>query len=124
MITASQPGPFTISLQVEADKADEALALTSSICQNLFSAGPTLDEIKRTKQFLVSVTPLQFESNRSILSIVSTIAFYNLPKTWSVNYPKNVEKVTLPEVKEALIRRLSQQPVITVIVGQQHNGAN
>ena len=123
-MTGVQPGPFTISLQVEASKAEEALTLTNNLYREFIAKGPTLDEIRRTKQFLVSLTPLQFESNRSILSIVSTIAFYNLPKTWIINYPKNIEKVTLPQVKETFIRRLSEQPMITVIVGQQQNGAN
>ena len=122
--TATEPGPFTISLQVENEKAGQALALTQKIYQDFIEKGPTQEEVTRTKQYLISAQPLRVESNRSITAITSVIAFYAIPKTWLDDYVNNIEKVTLPQIKEVLARRFGQAPMITVVVGQQRVGKN
>ena len=58
------------------------------------------------------------------MAITSVIAFYAIPKTWSDDYVHNIEKVTLPQIKEVLARRFGQAPMVTVVVGQQRVGKN
>jgi zinc protease len=45
------------------------------------------------------------------------IGFYGLPLTWLDDYVGHINKVTLAQVKDAFVRRIKPDQMVTVVVG-------
>jgi len=113
----AQPGPFQIALQTKRDQADEALKITLSTLNRFIDTGPTAVELRHAKQNLIGSFPLRIDSNRKILGYLSMIGYYKLPLDYLDQFAKNVDKVTLAEVKGAFKRHVDMKKMVTVIVG-------
>lgn len=113
----AQPGPFQIGLQTKRDQASEALDITLATLRRFVAEGPTARELHHAKQNLIGSFPLRLDSNRKILGYLSLIGYYNLPLDYLDQFVKNVDKVTLAEVKSAFKRRVDPERMVTVIVG-------
>jgi zinc protease len=117
-----QEGPFQIGLQTRRDQADEALAVVRATLAEFVAKGPTEKELEAAKQNLVGGFPLRLDSNRKILAQVAMIGFYGLPLTYLDDYPAQVEKVTLAQVKDAFSRRIKPENLVTVVVAGEEAG--
>ncbi|BCB28515.1 peptidase M16 [Sulfurimicrobium lacus] len=116
-IPLAQPGPFQIGLQTKRDQATEALDITRATLRRFVADGPTADELRHAKQNLIGSFPLRLDSNRKILGYLSLIGDYRLPLDYLDQFPKNVDKVTLMDVKSAFQRHVDPKTMVTVIVG-------
>ncbi len=114
-----QNGPFMIGLQTRKDQTGEALAVARATFKKFVDEGPTADELKQAKQNIVGGFPLRLDSNRKILDYLSVIGFYHLPLTYIDDFPANVEKVTLADVRAAFKRRVDPERMVTVVVGPE-----
>ncbi|MGB8409877.1 MAG: insulinase family protein, partial [Gallionella sp.] len=112
-----QPGAFQIGLQTKKDQADEALQLARSTLAEFIANGPTEKELQAAKQNIIGGFPMRIDSNRKILDYLSAIGFYDLPLTYLDDFPRNVEGVTVAQIREAFARHLDPQAMATVIVG-------
>lgn len=119
IMTASQPGPFVVSLQTLAVQAPKALALVNQILNDFIEKGPTKAEFEQAQNYLVYSAPLRFESNASMMSMGSQIAFYDLPPTYAGDYAKRVSAVTLKQTQDAIKKYLANKMMITVVAGNQ-----
>lgn len=113
----AQPGPFQIGLQTKRDQANEALDITLATLRRFVADGPTAEELRHAKQNLIGSFPLRLDSNRKILGYLSLIGDYNLPLDYLDQFAKNVDKVTLAQVKSAFQRHVNPEKMVTVIVG-------
>jgi zinc protease len=110
-------GAFTVSLQTRPDQAQQALQVAREVIARFVAEGPTEQELKAAKGFLVGGFPLLIDSNRKLLDNVSNIAWNDLPLNYLDTWIANVEKVTAAQVKAAFARKLQPQRMVTVIVG-------
>ncbi|MEO8343534.1 MAG: pitrilysin family protein [Gallionella sp.] len=112
-----QPGAFEIGLQTKKEQADEALKLVRSTLADFIAKGPTEKELRAAKQNIIGGFPLRIDSNRKILDYLSVIGFYNLPLTYLDDFTRNIDKVTVAQIRDAFARHIDPQAMATVIVG-------
>ncbi|MDH5518190.1 MAG: insulinase family protein [Gammaproteobacteria bacterium] len=110
-------GPFLIGMQTKNEQAQQALGLLTSELQKFWQKGPTEDELESTVKNITGGFPLRIDSNKKIVEYLSMIGFYHLPLDYLHNFNRQIEAVTLEQIKSALQRRLNPEKMITVIVG-------
>ncbi|MEO8156281.1 MAG: pitrilysin family protein [Betaproteobacteria bacterium] len=109
-------GPFQIAVQTKKDTAQDALKVAQDTLASFVAEGPTPQELDAAKQNIVGGFPLRIDSNRKILEYLSIIGFYRLPLTYLDDFPAQIERVTLDQVKEAWARRIHPDRMVTVVV--------
>jgi len=112
-------GAFTVSLQTRPDQAEQALQVARDVLKGFVADGPTPQELKEAKGFLIGGFPLLIDSNRKLLENVANIAWNNLPLDYLDTWTARVDRVTAADVKAALARKLQPERMVTVIVGGQ-----
>lgn len=110
-------GPFQLGLQTKKEQAEEALKLVKETLNTFIEKGITEEELKAAKANIIGGFPMRIDSNNKILDYLAVIGFYKLPLNYLDEYNKNVEKVTVAQIKEAFKRRLKPENFVTVIVG-------
>ena len=112
-----QQGPFVIGMQTQREQAQEALAVVRKTLREFVASGPTEEELKAAKQNLIGGFPLRIDSNRKIHGYLALIGFYRLPLTYLDDFVKNVERVTVADIRSAFARRVHPDRMVTVVVG-------
>ena len=112
-------GPFVLGLQTRSDQADEAIQVCMNVLNDYIEHGPTEEELQLSKQNIINGFPLRIDSNRDILGYLSLIGYYDLPITYLDDFSKNIESVTLEDVKKAFRNHLHPESFITVVVGSE-----
>jgi zinc protease len=112
-------GAFTVSLQTRPDQAQQALQVARDVVARFVSTGPTEEELKEAKGFLIGGFPLLIDSNRKLLENVANIAWNNLPLDYLDTWTAHVQAVTAADVKAAFVRKLHPDRMVTVILGAQ-----
>jgi zinc protease len=110
-------GAFTLGLQTRPDQAQQAVQVARDVLARFVAEGPTPAELKAAKDFLVLGFPLRLDSNSKLLDNVANIAWHDLPLDYLDTWTREVEKVTVEQVKAAMARKLQPQRMVTVIVG-------
>ncbi len=118
-----QPGVFQIGLQTKKEQADEALQLVRKTLVEFIAKGVTEKELLAAKQNIVGGFPMRIDSNRKILGYLSIIGFYDLPLTYLDDFTRNVDSVTVAQIKDAFERHIDPQAMATVIVGAPEGAA-
>ncbi len=116
-IPMAQPGPFLIGLQTKNAQANDALKVARETVARFVAEGPTEAELTQAKNNLVGGFPLRIDSNQKILGYLRAIGFYRLPLTYLDDWGKNVEGVTLEQIRDAFKRRVNPENMSVVIVG-------
>ena len=112
-----QQGPFVIGMQTQREQVEEALKVVRNTLREFLAEGPTEQELKAAKQNLIGGFPLRIDSNRKIHGYLALIGFYRLPLTYLDDFVKNVEQVTVADIRSAFARRLDPERMVTVVVG-------
>ncbi|MDR3371181.1 pitrilysin family protein [Rhodoferax sp.] len=110
-------GAFTISLQTRPDQAVEAVKVAREVLTSFVAHGPTPAELQAAKDNLVGGFPLLIDSNRKLLGNVANIAWNNLSLDYLDGWTRQVEKVTLADIKSAFARKLQPDRMVTVVLG-------
>jgi zinc protease len=112
-------GPFMLGLQTRADQVTEAVQVCNQVLSDFVKNGPTQEELTLSKQNIVNGFPLRIDSNRDILGYLSLIGYYDLPLTYLNDFNKNIENVSLEDVKKAFRKHLDLGTFVTVVVGSE-----
>lgn len=110
-------GTFYIQAKTRAAKTKEAVAVIRQTLKDYISHGPTKAQFNSAKKYINGSFPLSYASNAGILNLVSKIAIYDLPVDYANNYLKNINTVTLDQVKTALQKSLNPKKMTLVTVG-------
>jgi zinc protease len=110
-------GPFQIGLQTKKEQSGEALDVVRATLKDFMASGPTNQELRAAKQNIVGSFPLRLDSNKKIHDYLALIGFYNLPLDYLNEFPKNVQRVTVEDVKRAFGKRVNPNALATVVVG-------
>ncbi|GJM06729.1 MAG: peptidase M16 [marine bacterium B5-7] len=116
-VRRQQAGPFLIQLQTRAEKSSQAKVMTLEVSQQFLKDGPTEDEVKLAKQFLMGHYPLSFSNNSAMLNNVVSLAFYHLPLNYFDTYLSHIQAVTAKKIKYAFQQQIAGKPRVTVMVG-------
>jgi zinc protease len=109
-------GPFTIGMQTKREQAQQALDVVRATLREFIAKGPTEAELAAAKKNIIGGFPLRIDSNRDIHGYLAVIGFYRLPLTYLDDYVKNVDKVTVAEIRDAFSRRIDPERMVTVVV--------
>lgn len=112
-----QAGPFVVGMQTQASQARDALAVVRKTLRDFIAQGPTEKELSASKKNIIGGFPLRIDSNRKIHEYLATIGFYGLPLTYLDDFVKNVERVSVSDVKAAFQRHIDPDRMVTVVVG-------
>jgi zinc protease len=116
-IPMAQPGPLVIGLQTKNAQTADALRVARDTVARFVAEGPTEAELQQAKNNLIGGFPLRIDSNRKILDYLRAIGFYHLPLTYLEDWPKNVEAVTLEQIRDAFKRRVNPEKLTVIVVG-------
>ena len=79
-------------------------------------SGPSAEELLAAKANLTGSFPLRLDSNAKLLANVAMIGFYGLPLDYLEQYQKQVEAVTVDDIKRAFSRHVQAADLVTVTV--------
>ena len=113
-------GIFQAGLQTKNDQAALALEVMSSTIAQFIADGPTQSELDAAKSNLVNGYPLRIDNNRKLLDNVSSIAWNNLPLDTMEVWTKQVEAVSLEQVKAAFQKYLAMDRMKIVVLGAKN----
>lgn len=111
------PGPFSISVQTRAEQTEGTLALIQKLVQDYLAEGPTQEELERNQREITGSFPLSTASNADIAGQISNIGFYNLPSSFLEDFTRQIQQLTVQQVKEAMQRHLSPEQFVIVTAG-------
>ncbi len=112
-----QPGAFQIGLQTKKEQADGALKVVRDTLAEFIAKGPSESELMASKQNIIGGFPLRIDSNKKILDYLSIIGFYELPLSYLDDFTRNIDKVTVAEIRDAFKRHVNPKEMLTVVVG-------
>lgn len=110
-------GPFTVGMQTKGEQAAQALEVARQTVADYVAKGPTAKELDAAKKNIIGGFPLRIDSNRKIHEYLAVIGFYRLPLTYLDDFTRNVERVTLEQIKAAFQRHVHPERMVTVVVG-------
>jgi zinc protease len=110
-------GPFIVGMQTQASQAPQALEVVRKTVSDFIAQGPTEKELAAAKKNIIGGFPLRIDSNRKIAEYLAVIGFYNLPLTYLDDFTKNVDRVTIADIKSAFQRHIDPNRLVTVVVG-------
>lgn len=114
-------GPFIVGMQTSNEQTKEALTVARETLKNFINEGPTEKELQHAKKNITGGFPLRIDSNRDISNYLAVIGFYNLPLSYLTDFNKNIEAVTLEQIKATIKRRIHPDKMFTVTVGRRIN---
>jgi zinc protease len=112
-------GAFQVgSFSVANEKASQALALLIEQLDVMAREGPTAEELKRVKAFIIGAYPLRFTTNASISGALLLAQQDGLAPDFVAQRPGKVNAVTLDDVKAVAAKLLKPENRIVVMVGR------
>lgn len=117
LLQLQKPAPFVIKLQTKNTQSKEAIAVLQNTLLKFIQEGPTEQEILEAKQSLTRSFPVEISNNEKITDVVSSMGFYKLPLDSLATYQKQVEAVTLSDIKSAFQRRINPEKLGLIVVG-------
>ena len=113
-------GIFQAGLQTKNDQAALALDVMSTTIAQFIADGPTPSELEAAKSNLIKGYPLRIDNNRKLLANVSSIAWNDLPLDTMDVWTKQVEAVTLEQVKASFQKYLAMDRMKIVVLGAKN----
>ena len=113
-------GIFQAGLQTKNDQAVLALDVMSTTIAQFIAEGPTPAELEAAKSNLINGYPLRIDNNRKLLDNVSSIAWNDLPLDTMDIWTKQVEAVTLEQVKASFQKYLAMDRMKIVVLGAKN----
>ena len=110
-------GPFVIGMQTQRAQVDEALKVADGVLRDFLRDGPTRAEVAAAKKGIIGGFPLRIDTNSKMLGYLALIGFYRLPLTYLDDFVKQVDRVTIPEIRAAFKRHIDPDRLVTVVVG-------
>ena len=110
-------GSFTVGLQTRPDQTAQAVQIARQVVRDFVAGGPSEAELKAAKDNLIGGFALRIDSNRKLLGNLAGIAWNNLPLDYLDTWTRQIEKVSVADIKAAFARKLQPEKMVTVILG-------
>lgn len=116
------PGPLVIRAGVNPGNVDRALASIDEELTRFIADGPTEQEVRESRQYLIGSMPRNLETNEGIAGFLQAIELFGLGTDYDVRIPALLNAVTRDQV-HAAARRLLDPARATVVVAGPYAGA-
>ena len=110
-------GPFVVGMSTKGEQAREALTVAQKTLADFVASGPTAKELAAAKKNIIGGFPLRIDTNRKIHGYLALIGFYRLPLTYLEDFVKEVDRVTIPQIRDAFKRHIDPDRLVKVVVG-------
>jgi zinc protease len=110
-------GPFMINLQTRADLSEGTLALVKQLLADYLREGPTQQELDNAKRQLAGSFPLSTASNADIVGQLASMGFYDLPLSYLDDFMRDVQALSIEQVKTAMAKHLDPETLVVVTAG-------
>ncbi|WKV12501.1 pitrilysin family protein [Marivirga harenae] len=111
-------GSFTASASVRNEVTDSAVNEFMAELTKINEEGVTQEELDAAKASIAGSFARSLESPQTVASFAINTARYNLPKDYYANYLKNLEAVTLEDVKAAAQKYILPNNANILVVGK------
>jgi len=109
-------GAFRVVLQTKNERAQEAIKEVKEVLIEYRNKGPSREELEDAKRYLTGSFPLKLDTNQEIADYMAFAAFHGLGTHYFVEFPQEIQGVTLEEVKEAARKYLHPEKLLVVVV--------
>jgi zinc protease len=116
-IPGKNVGIFQAGLQTRNDQAGLALGVMRETIARFINEGPSAADLVAAKANLSNGYPLRIDSNRKLLDNLSSITWNNLPLDTLETWTKQIEAITVEQVRQAFQKHLAMNRMQTVVVG-------
>lgn len=110
-------GAFTVGMQTRPDQTAQAVKVSREVLERFVAQGPTEAELQAAKDNLIGGFALRIDSNRKLLDNVANIAWNNLALDYLDTWTRQVERVTVADIKAAFGRKVQPDRMVVVTVG-------
>ena len=110
-------GSFTVGLQTRPDQTAQAVKIARQVVRDFVANGPSEAELKAAKDNLIGGFALRIDSNRKLLGNLAGIAWNDLPLEYLDTWTRQIEKVSVADIRAAFSRKLQPEKMVTVILG-------
>jgi zinc protease len=110
-------GPFNAGAAVQTEVTADALREMVEILTHMRDAAPDEAELLETRDFLVGVFPLRFETSGGVAMAIEPVAVYGLPDDYWQTYRQHLEAVGTDGVLAAARDLLQPDQLLMVAVG-------
>lgn len=115
------PGPLVIRAGVNPGNVEKALASIDEEVTRFIAEGPTEQEVRESKQYLIGSMPRNLETNEGIAGFLQAIELFGLGTDYDVRIPALLNAVTREQV-HAAARRLLDPARATIAVAGPYDG--
>ena len=107
---------IAIKLQTKKENTNQSLILVKKTLKKLLTG---IDKVKlqNSKDNISGSFFLSLATNRSIVTYLSIIAFYQLPLDYIDKFSSNINKVSVKDIKNSLNNLIDVEKLLTIIVG-------
>ncbi len=112
-------GIFTVSTFTKNDSVGKTIDETLKLIENFVTNGVDQNELQAAKNLLIGQFPRAVETADRLASNYLYLDFYGVPRSYLVNFNKNVEKVTLEEINNVIRKYYSPKNLRIVIYGDE-----
>ena len=110
-------GPLIIRAGVDPANVDRAIASIDAEIDRMAADGPTEQELRESKQFLIGSMPRTLETNTGIASFLQTAEFFGLGLDYDLRLPDLINTVTREAAHEAARAVLASATAAFVVAG-------
>jgi len=113
-------GPFIMGLQTRNEKSDEAATALKETLKTFVKDGPTEEEVIASKKNIIGGFALRLDSNKKLLGNIAQIAASGAELDYLNTFSDKVKQVTGADIKDAFQRRVVQNKMVMMTVGQKN----
>lgn len=114
---AKHEGPFVALGGFVSDKTDQAIAELLSEIDGMHANGITAEELEFSKKGISGSFALNFETPLQIANALQNIVLYGLPDDFYLHYVKNIQAVTLDDIRRVALKYLDSSTMSVLVVG-------
>lgn len=112
-----QAGPFSVSTAVGTDVTADAVREAMSELVAIVENGPSEDEMRAARDYIVGVFPLRLETTSQVASRISDLIVHELPDDYYDTYRDRIAGVSRAMAFEAGRRAIRPDEMAIVVVG-------
>lgn len=111
-------GLFSISTFTKNESVYEIIDAIKKEVDNFVEKGIREEELSRVKKFIKGKFPSSLQTNSELAGKIAEIEFYNLSRTYLVDFIKKVEGLEKKEVERAVKKHLSTENFSILVLGK------
>lgn len=112
-----EPGVFSISTFTKNSTVKQTILETQKTLQNYLSSGPKEKELKAAQNQLIGQFPRALETADRFAANILGLEVYGVPMSYLTDFNKNVQKVTVEDIRRVLKKYVNPEKLRTTVYG-------